>query len=72
MILDQLKEMGGIDHYKTFEDYAGRLETVGSPETPKQALAMSDALDKFGGDGEITFAYKQMRKRPFKGGKLGI
>ena len=72
MILDQIAELGGIDAYKTFEDYAGRKETVGSPKTPKQALAMSDALDKFGGDGEITFAYKQMRKRPFKGGELGI
>jgi hypothetical protein len=71
-ILNQLGD-GGIKRYNTVEDYVGRLTQVGGGASKAQALAMSDALDKdFGGDPKIQFAYKQMRKRPFKGGSTGI
>jgi len=70
-----LKHLGesGIERYNTVEDYVGELKQVGGGGSKKQALAMADALDKkFGGDPKIQFAYKQMRKRPFKGGSQGI
>ena len=64
---------GGIERYNTVEDYVGELKQVGGAKDKKQALSMADALDKdFGGNPKIQFAYKQMRKRPFKGGPKGI
>jgi len=72
-LLSRLEEVGGLEKYNTVEDYVGRLEQVGGAKTPEQALALADALDKdFGGDSQIQFVYKQMRKRPFKGSGAGI
>jgi hypothetical protein len=71
-ILTAIEAKGGIEGYASLEDYAGQLQQVGGAETPEQALAMSDALGKGPGDDKVKFAYKQMRRRPFKGSDTGI
>ena len=69
----KLTANNGIQNFKTIDDYVGRIEQVGGAKTPKQAIAMSDALDgDYGGNSQVQYIYKQMRERPFKGSGAGI